>query len=339
MRAIPGMDPNSGGSSMRSHAVLIALACLAAGSRVRPAAAQTDPAGCWVGTVGSGTQVQRAVLELRRSPGWGGTVHLMGRTMSADSLGSIVLHGDSVTFTYGSGERATAVAAVLGADGALGGTFTRGAGSRPFAFRRATPDPAAVLLGYWSGALTSGGAMVLRAGVEFAPAPCGQVYATFDSPDQATNDLPFTALSLMGDSLLFEMTYLGGAFRGTVSADRGTIAGFWTQGGNTLELQLARGDSVTFRRPQEPVPPYPYDTVPVTYEDPVGPVRFAGTLTLPRGEGPFPAVLLITGSGPQNRDETVTGHRPFLIIADHLTRRGVATCAWTTAAWAARLGT
>jgi pimeloyl-ACP methyl ester carboxylesterase len=275
--------------------------------------------------VGSGTQVQRAVLELRRSPAWEGSVHTMGRTLGADTLHEVVVRGDSVTFAYGDGERTTTVAGVLGEYGALGGTFTRGTGTRPFTFRRATPDPAAVLLGYWSGALTSGGAMVLRTGVEFAPAPCGQVYGTLDSPDQGTNDLPFTALSLKGDSLLFEMTYLDGAFRGIVSADRGAIAGSWTQGGNTLELQLTRGDSVTFRRPQEPVPPYPYDTVAVTYENLAGPVRFTGTLTLPQGEGPFPAVLLITGSGAQNRDETVMGHRPFLIIADYLTRRGIAT--------------
>ena len=310
---------------MWSHRILTDLACLAVMGSAWPLAAQSDPAGCWVGTVGSENQVQRAVLDLRRSPAWAGTFHSMGRTLRADSTRDLTVRGDSVTFAYGDGERATAVAGMLSPEGALAGTLTRGTDTRPFAFRRAVPDLAAVLLGYWSGALTSGGAMVLRLGVEFAPAPCGQVYATMDSPDQGTNDLPFTALSLKGDSLRFELTYLGGAFRGTVSADDGTIAGTWTQGANSLDVHLTRGDSVTFRRPQEPVPPYPYDTVAVTYENPAGPVQFAGTLTLPQGEGPFPAVLLITGSGPQNRDETVMGHRPFLIIADYLTRRGIAT--------------
>jgi hypothetical protein len=309
---------------MQTHRIVIALACVTL-SGAPAAQGQTDPAGCWVGTVGSGNQLQRAVLELRRAPVWAGTFHSMGRTLGADTLRDVVVRPDSVMFAWGEGERATTVTGAVATDGSLGGTLTRGTTTRPFQFRRAGSDPAATLLGYWSGALMSGGGIVLRVGIEFAPAPCGQVYATMDSPDQGANDLPFTSLSLRGDSLLFEMTYLGGAFRGIVSVDGLIIAGSWTQGPAPLELRVTRGDSITFRRPQEPTPPYPYDTVAVTYENPAGPVRFAGTFTLPPGDGPFPAVLLITGSGAQNRDETVMGHRPFLIIADHLTRRGIAT--------------
>ncbi|MDH3497499.1 MAG: alpha/beta fold hydrolase, partial [Gemmatimonadota bacterium] len=162
-------------------------------------------------------------------------------------------------------------------------------------------------------------------GLEFAPAPCGQVDVTMDSPDQGAENLPVTSLALTGDSLRFAMDYLNGSFDGAVSADRRAITGSWTQGPGTLELRLTRGDTTTFRRPQEPEPPYPYDTLAVAYENAAGGVRFAGTLTLPRGDGPFPAVLMLTGSGAQNRDETVMGHRPFLILADYLTRRGIAT--------------
>jgi hypothetical protein len=68
------------------------------------------------------------------------------------------------------------------------------------------------------------------------------VYLTFDSPDQGATGLPITALSLVGDSLRFEMQYVDGAFRGTVSADKTKIAGTWTQSGTTLELELAKGD-------------------------------------------------------------------------------------------------
>ena len=77
-------------------------------------------------------------------------------------------------------------------------------------------------------------------------------------------------------------------------------------------------------RPQTPKPPFPYRSEEVTYENKAGGVKLAGTLTLPPGQGPFPAVLLITGSGPQDRDETILGHKPFLVIADALTRRGIA---------------
>jgi pimeloyl-ACP methyl ester carboxylesterase len=76
------------------------------------------------------------------------------------------------------------------------------------------------------------------------------------------------------------------------------------------------------RRPQDPQPPFPYSTEETAYSN--GDIHLAGTLTLPPGEGPFPAVVLITGSGAQNRDEELLGHRPFLVLADHLTRAGIA---------------
>lgn len=77
-------------------------------------------------------------------------------------------------------------------------------------------------------------------------------------------------------------------------------------------------------RPQVPVKPYPYLEEEVAFDSRQPRVRLAGTLTLPRGAGPFPAALLITGSGPQDRDESIMGHKPFLVLADYLTRRGIA---------------
>src|SRR5690606_17828723 len=77
-------------------------------------------------------------------------------------------------------------------------------------------------------------------------------------------------------------------------------------------------------RPQTPRPPFPYRAEEVVIDTPTEGVRLAGTLTVPEGGGPFPAVLLITGSGAQDRDETVLGHKPFLVLADALSRRGVA---------------
>ena len=77
-------------------------------------------------------------------------------------------------------------------------------------------------------------------------------------------------------------------------------------------------------RPQEPKKPYPYREEDVGYDNPAGNDRLAATLTIPNGKGPFPAVVLITGSGPQDRDETVFNHKPFLVLADYLTRKGIA---------------
>jgi len=112
----------------------------------------------------------------------------------------------------------------------------------------------------------------------------------------------------------------------TLSKEDGkTIEGEWKQVGSVLPLVLSRIDEKPdIRREQDPVKPYPYDEEEVVYENTEAGVKLAGTLTLPRSEGPFPAVILITGSGAQNRDEEIVGHRPFLVLSDNLTRRGIA---------------
>jgi uncharacterized protein len=144
-----------------------------------------------------------------------------------------------------------------------------------------------------------------------------------DSPDQGSNGLPISSLRIVGDSLWFSMLYINGSFIGSLNGD--SLIGQWSQGGGTLDLRLGRRDStVSTRRPQEPVPPFPYRSTDVTYSNPVDQTRFAGTLTMPEGTGPFPAVLLITGSGAQDRNESLMGHKPFMVLADYLTRRGIA---------------
>jgi len=206
-----------------------------------PAAAQGGVEGCWVGKVGSGAQIARVVLQIQKT-GTSSTVHIMSRALSTDTLRDLVAQGDSLAFAFGTGERETAVGARRGSDGALDGGFNRAGTTHPLHLQRtgAKRDPATALMGYWTGALSSGGAKVLSSGLRFAPAPCGQVYVTLDSPDQGANDLPITAISMVGDSLHFEMEYLDGAFQGTVSADRKHIAGTWTQSGNVLELELTK---------------------------------------------------------------------------------------------------
>ncbi len=77
-------------------------------------------------------------------------------------------------------------------------------------------------------------------------------------------------------------------------------------------------------RPQEPTAPFPYRVEEVTFDNPVANITLAGTLTMPNEGAGFPAVVLITGSGAQNRDEEAFGHRPFLVLSDYLTRRGIA---------------
>jgi len=104
------------------------------------------------------------------------------------------------------------------------------------------------------------------------------------------------------------------------------IVGTFSQGPASFPMELSRSaeESVLLVRPQEPKPPFPYPTREVTFPNPEAGIELAGTLTLPEGAGPFPAVVLVSGSGPQDRNETLLGHKPFLVLADHLARNGVA---------------
>src|SRR6185437_416445 len=116
-------------------------------------------------------------------------------------------------------------------------------------------------------------------------------------------------------------------FQGHFDRAAKAIDGTWAQGPATLPLTLKPVKdpaSLVVRRPQVPVKPYPYREEEVSYDNQRANIRLAGTLTVPPGKGPFPAALLITGSGPQDRDESLMGHRPFLVLADALTRKGIA---------------
>ncbi|HEX9886918.1 MAG TPA: alpha/beta fold hydrolase, partial [Longimicrobiales bacterium] len=149
--------------------------------------------------------------------------------------------------------------------------------------------------------------------------------ATMDSPDQGARGIPVGAVTLVGDSLTIEVPVAAGSYVGVVDAAGQVIDGMWRQGGVELALVVKRSEAEEPpQRPQEPTPPLPYVAEDVRYPNAEAGIELAGTLTLPEGEGPFPAVLLISGSGPQDRNETVFDHRPFLVVADHLTRNGIA---------------
>lgn len=180
------------------------------------------------------------------------------------------------------------------------------------------------LEGAWSGTLNAGGAR-LRLTLDIARQADGTLAGTMVSVDQGGTRMPVRVLPRGDTAVRIELVGVPAAFRGRVSANRDTLAGAWEQGGAALPLTLTRGagNTAARARPQEPKPPFPYRAEEVSFASVPG-VRIAGTLTVPRGNGPFPAAVLITGSGPQDRDESLMGHKPFLVLADYLTRRGVA---------------
>ena len=149
--------------------------------------------------------------------------------------------------------------------------------------------------------------------------------AKFDSPDQGATDLSIDSIVLDGNKLTFAAAKYGITYEGTLNQAGDEISGTFKQGPNEFPLIFKRvAEAPKLNRPQDPKQPYPYDEQEVSYRNEKDNIKIACTLTLPRGGGPYPAVLLITGSGAQDRNETIAGHRPFLVLADHLTRNGIA---------------
>ena len=180
----------------------------------------------------------------------------------------------------------------------------------------------ASIAGKWLGIIKVPGAD-LRIAFEISEANEGGYAAVAHSIDQGAMNIPITTVTLNGDSVRLELKSAF-AYEGKLQPDGNTIEGNWIQGGST-PLLMKRVDKIPeLPRPQTPKKPYPYREEEIIYENPSAQVRIGATLTIPNGKGPFPAVLLIAGSGPQNRDEAVLGHKPFLVLADHLTRQGIA---------------
>lgn len=148
--------------------------------------------------------------------------------------------------------------------------------------------------------------------------------ATMDSPDQGAKGIPVTATNFVNGILKLEIPSARIVFEGELN-QYNVIVGTFTQSGQSFPLNLSKEklEKEIVKRPQEPTKPYPYYTEDVTFENKTDKNVLAGTLTLPQKEGKFPAVILITGSGAQNRDEEILGHKPFLVLADYLTKKGI----------------
>jgi len=149
--------------------------------------------------------------------------------------------------------------------------------------------------------------------------------STMDSPDQKAFGIPVTTTNFENLKLTIAIANAGIEYEGVLGTD-GNINGTFKQSGQSFPMNLSKGkvEKEDIKRPQEPQKPYSYYTEEVIFENKLANINLAGTLSLPSKEGVFPAVILITGSGAQNRDEELLGHKPFLVIADFLTKNGIA---------------
>jgi len=153
----------------------------------------------------------------------------------------------------------------------------------------------------------------------------GKLFATMDSPDQGAYGITVDEVKFNGADVEFNLPSITGYFKGIFIEDSLLIRGDWNQGGMSLPLVLKWADKIEKpKRPQEPQKLFPYLVEEVKFHNARVNVTLAGTLTIPDTVGTFPAVILISGSGPQNRDEELLGHKPFLVLSDYLTRNGIA---------------
>lgn len=152
------------------------------------------------------------------------------------------------------------------------------------------------------------------------------IIASMDSPDQGAFNIPIEKTWIKGDSIFILSDKLRADYKGAIQPGDSIITGTWNQNGYKLELNLHHQINAVSKviHPQEPKKPFPYKTEEIVFRNESAGIDLAGVISFPEGSGPFPAVVFVSGSGPQDRDEDVFGHKPFLVIADYLTKKGIA---------------
>lgn len=186
-------------------------------------------------------------------------------------------------------------------------------------------DDSPKIIGTWSGDIKTQG-ITLKIVIKIYQSNDHNLTGSLDSPDQGAFDIPVSEIFMEGKEISFKVIAVHGEYRGKLSEDNKSIDGYWTQGGLEIPLNLKKTGKSPLRkkRPQEPEKPYPYREEEVQYNNKKDGTRLSGTLTLPPEGDHFGGVILISGSGSQDRDETVFGHKPFLVMADFLSRQGIA---------------
>jgi len=309
--------------------IATAVACLLCITAVNA----REPAGDWLGTLTTPAGQLRLVIHITKqaNDAYAGALDSLDQGAPGLALSDVSVTDDSLSFK---------LPAVQGgyagrwdqASESWDGIWSQGPAKLPLKFKRGLPPAAPVIAGLdgdWDGTLDVNGAK-LRLAVHIRTAEATGTTASIDSIDQNATGIAVSSIRRTGDQVELELKPMGVRFEGVLSADGQRIAGTWHQGPAALPLTIARRASgaaqAKLNRPQTPVGPFPYSSEDVAYPNSAAstPVRLAGTLTLPAGKGPFPAVVLIAGSGPNARDENILGHKIFAVLADHLTRNGVA---------------
>jgi pimeloyl-ACP methyl ester carboxylesterase len=289
--------------------------------------------GDWSGTLQIGETELQLVLHLSRDAqgAWHAKLDSLNQAVYGMDASKVAREEDTLRVEIAS--VGAKFAGKIEPDGrAIRGIWEQGGTGLPLkfekrsagAFRGAALNAVSNVEGTWQGAIEVTN-MRMRFEMHVSHDDHGKLLASVNSLDQGIQGIPASKVRETNGELTFEIPAFQAEYRGTLSASKNEIAGEWTQNDSVEKLDFRRQDQpLELRRPQNPAKPYPYNAEEVSFPVASGKLALAGTLTIPPGTGPFPAAVLIGGSGPADRDETIAGHKPFLILADLLTRKGIA---------------
>ncbi|MGH7969438.1 MAG: alpha/beta hydrolase family protein, partial [Limisphaerales bacterium] len=276
-------------------------------------------------------------LECDEAGSWSGSIDMPSQGLRGFKLSGVEVNDQTVAFTISGVPGEPTFSGKLSDGGqTMNGVSTQGGQSYPVRLERKPRSPASVetppkgipgegLVGYWNGLLKVNAAIDLRLGLEIENSATNGVEGAMVSLDQGNTRSPISVVSERGGLVHLEFQKIGARFDGRMNTNRSELAGEWKQSGQTLPATFHRmAKPLTLNRPQEPKQPFPYSEENVTITNLSAGIILAGTLSMPRKAGPHPAVVLIAGTCPQDRDEAIMGHRPFRVLADHLSRNGIA---------------
>ena len=293
----------------------------------RPASLEGD----WAGTLQVGETELQLVLHLSRDAQgqWHAKLDSLNQSVFGMEASSVTREEDTLRFEIAS-VGAKFQGNIQPDHRSIRGVWEQSGSGLPLKFeKRAANAHAATLTvskaeGTWQGAIEVTN-MRMRLQMHVSHDEKGKLLASVDSLDQGIQGIPASKVTEANGELSFEIPAFQAEYHGTLSASRNEISGEWTQNDSVEKLDFRRSDQpLELRRPQNPVKPYPYAVEEITFSSGDGKATLAATLTIPQRTGPFPAALFIGGSGPMDRDETVAGHKPFLVLADLLTKNGIA---------------
>jgi pimeloyl-ACP methyl ester carboxylesterase len=289
--------------------------------------------GSWAGSLKAGDAYLHLVLHISKETdgSFKATIDSLDQGVYGIAVDSLAQEESNLSFKVSS--VGASYAGTISADHrTIDGGWTQSSVSLRLVFHREAAgtgsrkpsDAIASAEGVWQGAIEGNG-MRLRLQLHVTHDDQKHLLSALDSPDQGVSGLPSVKVSQKDTVFHFEIPVVKGSYTGTLNPARNVMTGTWTQSSVEQKLEFQRSDQLLAQvRPQNPVKPYPYREVEVTFPNDQAHISLSGTLTLPQGPGPFPVVVLLSDNGPRDRDETIEGHRPFLVLSDHLTRKGIA---------------